>query len=222
MPNSLIDWRWLMPAAFLLVLLASTLFGLAADPAFAGRLLQENGPVEVASIALHLLAAALAFALWMRRGGVCGALGVVSILMALREMDVHRAFTRFGVFTTRLYARPDVPLVEKVLAGAAVLAITVLVAAAFWASRREILELGRRRAPAGVGLITLPIAVVLLKEVDGLPRMLAKVGVLLSERADTISHSIEELGEMALPLLMMLLLIQVARAPTAAPRLGRP
>lgn len=216
MLHMLFDRRWLLPAAAAAVLAAAALFGAVVDPAYADRLLAENGPVEIASAVLHVVAAGMAFMLWRRFGGLAGALAVTEVLMALREVDAHRAFTHFGVFSTRLYARPDVPVIEKVLAATAVLAIGVLVVLSFWASRREILDLFRRRAPAFYGLATMPVAIVALKEVDGLPRMLARVGVLLSERADAISHSVEELGEMALPLLTMALLVQIARS--AAPR----
>jgi hypothetical protein len=193
-------------------MLLAALFGSLVDPAFAGELLTESGPVETASVALHLLAAGVALAMWRRHGGVAGALAVAEVLMALREMDAHRAFTTYGVFSTKLYARAHVPLMEKILAAIAVLALAVLVAAAFWASRREIRDLHRRRAAAFYGLATLPVVIVALKEIDGLPRMLAKAGVMLSERADAISHSVEELGEMTLPLLTMMLLVQLARA----------
>lgn len=222
MLHSLFDRRWLLPAIALAVLAAAALFGAVVDPAYAGRLLAENGPVEVASALLHLVAAGLAFVLWRRFGGLAGALVVTEVLMALREMDAHRAFTRFGVFSTRLYLRADVPPIEKIVAAFAVLAIAVLVVLSFWASRREILDLFRRRAPAFYGLATMPVAIVVLKEVDGLPRMLARVGVLLSERADAISHSVEELGEMALPLLTMALLVQIARSAAPRPAVSAP
>lgn len=212
----LFDRRWLVPAVAVAVLAITALFGAVVDPAYADHLLAENGPIEVASAVLHVVAAGMALILWRRFGGLAGALAVTEVLMALREVDAHKAFTHFGVFTTRLYARPDVPMIEKVLAATAVLAIVVLVAASFWASRREILDLFHRRAPAFYGLATMPVVIVTLKEIDGLPRMLARVGVLLSERADAISHSVEELGEMALPLLTMALLVQIARS--GAPR----
>lgn len=217
MLKPLIDRPWLVAAAACGVMLLAALFGSLVDPAFAGGLLTENGPVEAASVALHVLAAALALVMWRRYGGVAGALAVSEVLMALREMDAHRAFTTYGVFSTKLYARAHVPLMEKILAAIAVLALVVLVAAAFWASRCEIRDLHRRRAAAFYGLATLPVVIVVLKEIDGLPRMLANAGVMLSARADAISHSVEELGEMSLPLLTMLLLVQLARA--AQPRL---
>lgn len=73
------------------------------------------------------------------------------------------------------------------------------------------------RAAALRALIAVAVFVVVLKEIDGLPRMLARVGVILSERADILSHSIEELSEMALPVLVMTVLLQLARSTAAAP-----
>lgn len=214
---SILDRRWLMPVLAVVVLAAAALVGALIDPVHAERLLAENGPVELSSAVLHVVAACMAFVLWRRFGGVAGALAITEILMAFREIDAHRAFTHFGVFSTRLYFRPDVPLIEKVVAASAVVAISALVVCSLWRSRKQIVDLFRRREPASYGLATMPALILLLKEIDGLPRMLAKAGVVLSPRASTISHSIEELGEMALPLLAMVLLFQTARSASPHP-----
>lgn len=217
MPASPLDRPMLVPLLCLAVVVLAAAAGLLIQPDLARTGLAENGPVETFSVVLHFLAAGVALWLWRRGSAVSGVLAFAELLMALREMDVHRAFTTFGVFTTRLYARPDVPLAEKVGAAAAVLAIVALMLLALWNSRAELRALAADRAAALRGLIAVAVFVVVLKEIDGLPRMLARVGVILSERADILSHSIEELGEMALPVLVMTVLLQLARSTAAAP-----
>ncbi|WP_292069065.1 hypothetical protein, partial [Brevundimonas sp. UBA7534] len=85
-----------------------------------------------------------------------------------------------------------------------------------WMMARDARLMAAERSPAFRGLVAVAIFTVALKEIDGLPRMLARVGVILSERADTVSHAIEELGEMALPVLVLAVILQHARA-TSAP-----
>jgi hypothetical protein len=75
---------------------------------------------------MFLFVASVAFVMWRKRGALFGFLALAELLMAMRELDVHRAFTTFGVFSTRLYARPDVPLFEKLGAALAIFAIVAL------------------------------------------------------------------------------------------------
>ncbi len=212
MTSSPLDRPMSVPLLCLAVVVCSAVFGLFATSQAAGAVLTENGPVETASVALHLLVAGVAFVFWRRHGGLFGFLAVVEALMAMREMDFHRAFTTFGVFSTRLYARADVPLAEKLGAGLILLAIVAALAGLLWRSRAEIRGMAAARSAAFHGLIAIAVFTVSLKEIDGLPRMLARVGVILSERAEILSHSIEELGEMALPVLVLAVVLQHARA----------
>lgn len=216
MTPSPLDRPMSVPLLCLAVLVGAAAFGLLADPHSTGRLLAEGGPVETASVALHLLAASVAFVMWCKRGALFGFLALAELLMAMRELDVHRAFTTFGVFSTRLYARPDVPLFEKLGAALAIFAIVALLAGLLWRSRSELRLMAAERSPAFRGLVAVAVFTVALKEIDGLPRMLARVGVILSERADTVSHAIEELGEMALPVLVLAVILQHARATSAS------
>lgn len=216
MTPSPLDRPMSVPLLCLAVLVGAAAFGLLANPHFTDRLLAEGGPVETASVALHLLAASVAFVMWRKRGALFGFLALAELLMAMRELDVHRAFTTFGVFSTRLYARPDVPLFEKLGAALAIFAIVALLAGLLWRSRSELRLMAAERSPAFRGLVAVAVFTVALKEIDGLPRMLARVGVILSERADTVSHAIEELGEMALPVLVLAVILQHARATSAS------
>ena len=101
-------------------LLMSTAFCLFLPREAAWAFREEGGPLEMATVALYLLAAAAVLALALRgewRGGYGGS--VVLLLLALRELDVHRRFTGLSVTGTKFWVSPDSPLFVK---GAALLA----------------------------------------------------------------------------------------------------
>jgi len=217
MSPRLIDNRWLvLGLALLSVFVAIAFAALSTDDA-ATHALREGGPIEIISACLHFTVAALALWLWTRRGGMVGALAVSELLMGLREIDAHKAFTTHGVFSTKQYFRPDTPGLEKVISAVIVLLVLAAVVGSFWSARRELKALIARRAAAIYGLVTLLGTIVALKEVDGAPRMLARIGLPLSEHVYRFSLSIEEIGEMFLPLLALAVIIQIARAPSGFP-----
>lgn len=217
MTPRLIDNRWLVLGLALFSVFAAVLFAALSTDADAIHAMREGGPVETISAGLHFTVAALALWLWTRRGGMVGAVGICELLMGLREIDAHKAFTTHGVFSTKQYFRPDVPGMEKVLSLIVVLLVIAAVVGSFWGARRELKALIVRRAPALYGLATLLVTIVALKQVDGGPRMLARIGLPLSDHAYRFSLSIEEIGEMFLPLLALALVIQIARAPSGMP-----
>lgn len=217
MSPRLIDNRWFVLGLALCSVLAAVVFAAVSTDDEVIHALREGGPVEVVSAGLHFAVAALALWLWTRRGGMVGALAVTELLMGLREIDAHKAFTTHGVFSTKQYFRPDTPGLEKVISAVIVLLVLAAVVGSFWGARRELKALIARRAAAIYGLVTLIATLVLLKEVDGAPRMLARIGLPLSEHVYRFSLSIEEIGEMFLPLLALALVIQIARAPSGVP-----
>lgn len=212
-----IDSRWLVLGLALFSVLAATVFAALSTDEAALHAVREGGPIETISAGLHFGVAALALWLWTRRGGMVGAIAVCELLMGLREIDAHKAFTTHGVFSTKQYFRPDTPGMEKVFSAIVVLLVIAAVVGSFWGARRELKALIARRAPAIYGLATLLVTIVALKEVDGGPRMLARIGLPLSEHVYRYSLSIEEIGEMFLPLLALAVLIQITRAPSGFP-----
>ena len=97
-------------------------------------LFSEDGPVELTSLGFWLLLAAACFTLpglprrpWQQ--------GIVALLAAAREADLHKAFTETSVLKTSYYLKSAAPPLEKLLAAlvtvpALVLVIYVLVSGA--------------------------------------------------------------------------------------------
>lgn len=192
--------------AVIIVCLAVALaFSLSLGPR-ALQLTQEGGPIEIATVVLYAAVLIAGLALWRRGIQAATLVSLAALLMGLREMDAHKAFTTYGVFKTRLYVSPDVPLLEKVLAGGAVLVLIILVglaARSAWRSMRG------RGSPAVLTLGALVAFGIFLKEMDGFPRKLADVGLMLEPAVLAVSKAVEETGELGLPVLLGLALWQL-------------
>jgi len=211
MAKSLLDKPWLVLLGILPVVAFATLLGLAMPVATLEPLIVENGPFEVTSVILHLLVAGLGLYYWRKGYTIGGLLSFASLLMAAREADLHKAFTTFGLFKTRQYVDASVPLMEKIISLGVVLPLLGAIVFLIYRSRKDIGHLYRQRHAAFFGLMSLPIYLVALKELDGAPRMLRKAGMALSEREGLISRSIEEVGETFIPLFVLIVLLQMIR-----------
>lgn len=196
--------KGLIPASGVVALALSV--GVLLALLFPGRLAGwtvEHGPVESLTVIGYGLVAVLALYLWPRLGAVAGLVALMALLMALREVDAHAAFTRFGIFSSRLYFRPDVPLAEKLGAGAAVLGLAGLLFLAVHSAWPRLRADGGR---VGVSLAGLFLFAVVMKQLDALPRQLRRLGVPLEADALVLSKAIEEIGEAFLPALLVLVL----------------
>lgn len=171
------------------------------------HLTREGGVIETLTVLLYGIV--LVAGLFMLRRGLQAAslVALLALLMGLREMDAHKAFTAYGVFKTRLYVSPDVPLVEKLIAGLVVLALLALVVLAVRRSWRAL------KSRAGLTLLALGGFGVFLKEVDSIPRQLRNLGVTLDPQMLAVSKAVEEAGELGLPLLLGLALTQLVKRP---------
>jgi len=204
--------RWLAPVAMLIALLAAAAFGALNSPVTIADLLEEGGGVETASALLHFGAAALALVFWRRARGIFGLMAVCAFLMGARELGWHKAFTTHSLFSTKQYFYDTVPIADKLLAGAVALTLLALLGISLVASIRDIRRMIADRAPAVAGLATLMVATPLLMVVDTLPRLREDAGLSTSADLDAQFLAVEELGELALPVIVFLVILQVARA----------
>lgn len=209
---SLFDRRWLVAAAAAFAIAVALTFAAVAGPDTARPLLSESGMFENLSAVFHFGAMGLAL-LWRRRApAVLGLIGISAFLMGGRELDWHKAFTTHGIFSTKLYARDTVPLAEKLIAGAVVATLLTLLVLVLVRSRHDLRRLAAQRAAALWGLATLVAILPMLKLMDALPRLVREAGRSLDPAVIQSLLSVEEIGEMALPLLVMLAIVQIARA----------
>lgn len=192
-------------ACALLMSIAFSLF-LPREAAWAFR--EEGGPFEMATLALYLLTAAAVLALALRgewRGGY--AAGVVLLLLALRELDVHRRFTGLSVTGTKFWVSPETPLFVK---GVALLATAFGLGAVAVFLRGRIgafVRCVRRGDPPCLsilgGILIVPFSLIL----DQVPRPLKKAGLWSEDLFLALSIS-EETFELAIPILFLVAILQ--------------
>jgi hypothetical protein len=192
-------------AGALLMSIAFSLF-LPREAAWAFR--EEGGPLEMATLALYLLASAALLVMALRgewRGGYAGS--AVLLLLALRELDVHRRFTGLSVTGTKFWVSPDPPLSVK---GAAFLATVFClgVVAVFLRGRIRsfVRGVGRGDPPCLSilgGILIVPFSLLL----DQIPRPLKKAGLWSEDLFLALSIS-EETFELAIPILFLVAILQ--------------
>ena len=206
------DAPWLVPAAAVVATIAALAFAELNRNAVLTGFLREGSAVETASAILHFVAALLALAFLPRAKGLFGLIAVCAFIMGARELDWHHAFTTHGIFSTKEYFRESVPTSEKVFAGAIALSLLALLGASLFGAMRDIRRLIASHAPAVVGLATIVVILPLLKLADAAPRLEREAGLTPSAEVVARLLAVEELGELALPLIVMLVTLQVARA----------
>ena len=68
-------------------------------------------------------AAMLARLGWEHGSKSCWYAAIIILAMALRELDFHSQFTTMGIFKSKFYVSPKVPLLEKCIGGAITLSL---------------------------------------------------------------------------------------------------
>jgi hypothetical protein len=199
--------RWLLPQVAVAAGIIAALVVLFLSNDNARALLAENGPIEAMTIMLHLACAALALVLFWRHGGLFGLIGFGALLFALREIDFHKRFTTFDVSRFEQYTSPLVPWDEKVTVVAALLAMAIL---AVWFAVHAWRILPRLRGtPVMTGLIALAVFLPFLKLLDSLPRNMRELGFPLDATTRLGALALEEISELALPVMIILLVCQL-------------
>lgn len=172
-------------------------------------LFSEQGPFEILSIGFWLLLAVLCFSLpGLPRPARLGP-GLVALLAAAREADLHSAFTAKSIFKSGYYLKTAAPLGEKLLGGLVAVAALALVAHTFVAGVRHVV---RQRAWNRDWARTLMLGVGLLVACKLLDRGQSVLGEWLgwefSPFARRLNASFEEGFECVLPVLFLIGLLQ--------------
>lgn len=123
--------RLTLTTSVLLLLLAAYLgmtawIGLHAPPAVTAWLYSEAGPFEILSAWLWLLLGAIVLlcSSMQRRTGMASC--AVAMLMAARELDMHKQLFGESFIKIHFYRSTDTPLPDKLLGGSLLLALLAL------------------------------------------------------------------------------------------------
>jgi hypothetical protein len=168
-------------------------------------IMREGGLVESVSAAGYFVCLFSLMCVPEDRKPAAGpAILAILLIFGLRELDFHTRFTTMGIFKSRFYLSPEVPILEKII-GAAVLLI--LVGAMAYVAKRHFATFlrGIRRLEPGPfsGLIAIGL-LFFTKTVDGLPRKLDGLGLASPEALERSFWIVEEVLEMGIPIFMLI------------------
>lgn len=199
---------------------AATGVGLNMPLTIGPGVLLEGGAVENGTLVLYVIAAMLVLKMrppaWSWRDA--GALCIVLLALAAREAHLHLALFDIGILRTRTESGAMLPQIALLVAVLGTVGV-----AAMWLGRRlwsvwRSALLRRRWRPAARTVATFGVALLTAGSLDQLQTMLAD-GNILPYVPATLRYlmlSMEEVLELALPVLVLLglLQLQVGRYPT--------
>lgn len=175
----------------------------------------EEGLFEQASWVVYFAVAATCLLLVRDDVRLYGTSAVVVLAMGARELDLHRRFTTDSMLKSRYYLKVQAPLIEKLLAGAVVLALTAVVLYMLVRYLPLLLRRLRERSPAAITLATSFVVLVLTKIADRLPDVMRHdFGAVVPAWLLHLQAVYEEPLESTLPLLFLLAIVQARLART--------
>lgn len=168
-------------------------------------IVEEYGVVENFTVAGYFTAAILLLLDSWREDNRQGMLAALVVFMlGLRELDFHEIFTTMGIFKTRFYISPDVPIVEKCIVTVIVLVLLVSLVLFLIKNFEAFVRSWRRRDPWAVTLGAALVFIVMSKMIDSMSGPLVWFFSLLLTEPEAYSQVIEEVMELAIPLFILL------------------
>lgn len=176
-------------------------------------MLRENGPIENLSALGYLIGFAwLCIRAFRTANPTSFWSGLILLGLALRELDFHDRFTTMGIFKTRYYLSAAVPLPEKLIVTAIVLAMLTGLILYTRKHYRNFLTACKKRQTWALSVATAIFLAILTKSFDRLNEELSDFIFALSgistEKLFKISEEVLELG---IPILLLLAIASVSR-----------
>ncbi len=172
-------------------------------------IIRENGPVEVITALGYMVAAGWLFIAGLKRqihSGVSA--GFLVLLLGLRELDFHARFTTMGIFKTRFYVSPDVPVVEKVIVSIIVIALIVSIVKFIRLHYSPFLQSLCRKYPPAIAVALAVGLMVVSKMLDSFSGPLQSIINLVHNDPALCMWVMEEIFEMGIPCLILLAVLQ--------------
>ncbi len=195
-----------------LVWAAALLLGLSLERAAGQYFFSEGRPVEDANVVAYALVVLLLL-IWSRAPRDFRLHSAVVItFLALRELDFHNAFTSDSFMKISYYSRGADPLWGRVLAGLIFLAVLAITLAYLirLARLRGALAAGRPYALSSLAaLVLLPLSKVMD---SGAREIQRQTGYDTPEEIRYWVTLLEESTELAIPLIMLLAIVQYNQA----------
>ncbi|WP_163338649.1 hypothetical protein [Desulfopila sp. IMCC35008] len=174
-------------------------------------LVVEHGPIEMLTVIGYFIAAFGLVVLPFFRPGVRTVLGgFLVLLLGLRELDFHSKFTTMGIFKSRYYLSPDVPLPEK---GIVSLLMILLVIVLVYFSRTHFpgfLDGLKKKESVAVNVGLALLFAIGSKGMDSISASLHWIAALYHENPARSMQINEEVIELAIPLFLLCAIYHLA------------
>ncbi|MEN8199997.1 MAG: hypothetical protein ABFR63_07990 [Thermodesulfobacteriota bacterium] len=185
---------------YLMVILTTLLIALIGtrNEPFGYFLISESGPLQNFTVVGYFIAFLTALVLqWNKRISLGYSPAIILLVMGLRELDFHSRFTTMGIMKSRFYISEAVPLQEKIIGGAILLAVAVIVAAFFLRHYRSFWQaLKEKSRPALLTLSGISFAV---------------ISKIIDSTSLLIGEALEESMETAIPYLFLAAMLLYVR-----------
>lgn len=171
--------------------------------------IDENGPIENATVALYVVTGVIALIFARKKHWRHGyAVATILALAAMRELDFNDRFTTKQIDKLDFYLSPRVPLSEKLIVLAVLLAIGVFLSAfirrAWPAFARALTD----RQPYAISTTFAILLIVVSQVLDELSVPLKKSGF---RDVALVAQVFEEILELGIPTLFLIALLQWAK-----------
>lgn len=167
------------------------------------ELVDEDGTVETAQVALYLIAAMVCFVYKVRKiwdGGLSA--GFIMTVFALRELDFQLKFTEISVTRTKYYFSPDVSFDAKILAGFIVISIILIIISFAWKNFINLINGVKNNKIWAILTMNGIIFTFLSMLID-----MSLRGLEINKRREIVKSFFEEMTELAIPVFFLTALI---------------
>lgn len=195
---------FLLMLLVVLVMFVTWMIGQSIDYRSARKLMEESGVVENATVIGYFLCVGVM--VWrgrMQYIRVHWYLVAFLLFLALRELDLDKAFTSMGIFRTRFFLSPEVPVVEKIFGGAVVGSVVWMVLIILRRHTIDVVAGAVRLRPVSVAIVIAVVFAIAAKTLDGLKRKLAMFNLELTDSLQLGMTHLEEVLECGIPAFLL-------------------
>ena len=169
---------------------------------------REGGPIETLSAGGYFL-----FCLFIFYFNSISAIrtsfapGFFVLLLGLRELDFHARFTTMGMFKSRFFISPEVPIMEKTIVSIFIIGLVIYAVIYFrrvWPGFKRALVSGK---PWAISVACAVGCVVLSKILDGNSKFFVIFKPLVTD-TKTLARTAEECLELLIPIFFIRALLQ--------------
>lgn len=197
-----------MPVIIAGIIISSILLAWLLPLKAATRLLEEEGIYERISPWLWFVLALACLAQTKLRLPTRLACAAMAVLLACREMDLHKSLFQMSFLKTNFYRSAEIPLAQKFLGFAITLAILLLLLYLGKTFLRWLKHSKGQHLISKSYLIAGIVLVMVSKMADRANRTFYELFAIdLSARATLILQSVEESGEMLMPVCFLIALL---------------